>query len=118
MPNGDAPPPGPAEEPATVDSPAPADEPAPADVSTATASDANSPEAVTTLTEIPANDLAFQLLNSLYNSFLETGWSFATFQLLILTADQEALVTGSFDAQAIVQAMYNFFGLELPADAT
>ncbi len=80
MSNGGDAPPLPPEEPNTVDSPALADEPSPADVSTATAFDAQSPDAVKTVPQTPEDTLG-QLLNALYESYMNTGWSTATYHM-------------------------------------
>jgi RHS repeat-associated protein len=85
-------------------------------VSTATAADAQSPDAVTTLPQTPEDTLG-KLQNALYQSYWNTGWSDATYHLLILTANQYAVVTGTFDPQIIVQTMYDFFGITPSAGA-
>src|SRR6266566_3005514 len=115
MTNGsEGPPPPPPEEPGTIDSPAPADNPASADVSTATAADAQSPDAVTTLPQTPEDTLG-QLQNALYQSYTDTGWSAATYHLLILTVNQYAVITGTFDPQFVFQTLYAFYFVITPS---
>src|SRR5262245_258995 len=63
-------------------------------------------------------DLLGKLMSALFESYGNTGWSDATLHLLRRTASQQALVSGYGDPGAIVQAMYEFFGITPSAEAT
>ncbi len=73
--------------------------------------------AITTLPQTPEETLG-QLLNALYESYLNTGWSAATYHLLILTTNEFGVVTGTYDPQSIVQRMYEYLGITPSAGAT